>query len=256
LKRRRLKNHSCAEVYRVFFNPGEVVEIRAYGLRASSSAWEGWTTNIVYGYFDNPEDFGTCAESLERSRAPGIYFTLNPCKPELLARAQNRLKAATAKAPQTSDKDILCLRWLYIDIDREGTSGISSTKEELAAALALRREIGLYLVDEKGFEKTGIVPSMSGNGGHLLCRLPDLENSDENKNFIKSMLIALHERFSTDQVHVDRTTFNPSRICKLYGTTARKGDSTKERPHRRSYIESKFLDRPQRTDKAESRSRI
>jgi len=26
--------------------------------------------------------------------------------------------------------------------------------------------------------------------------------------------------------------FNPARICKLYGTLSRKGDSTPERPHR------------------------
>jgi hypothetical protein len=243
LKRGRLKKHSCSEVYQVFFNPGEVVEIRAYGLRASSSAWEGWTTNIVYGYFDNADAFGKCAESLEREKAPGIYFTLNPCKPDLLARAANRLKASSPQAKLTTDKDILCLRWLYIDLDREGVKGISATQEELNAALALRREIGIWLVNEMGFDRNGIVPAMSGNGGHLLCRLPDLENTEEHKELLKAVLQSLHERFSTDQVHVDRTTFNPARICKLYGTTARKGDSTKTRPHRRSFIEEKFMNR-------------
>ena len=35
---------------------------------------------------------------------------------------------------------------------------------------------------------------------------------------------------------MDTTTCNASRIWKLYGTTARKGDDTKERPHRRSRL--------------------
>ena len=38
--------------------------------------------------------------------------------------------------------------------------------------------------------------------------------------------------FSDQRVKVDTTTFNPARIVKLYGTPARKGDSTEDRPHR------------------------
>ena len=45
--------------------------------------------------------------------------------------------------------------------------------------------------------------------------------------------------FSDDKVHVDKTTFNPARIVKLYGTKACKGDSIEERPHRWSNIISK-----------------
>ena len=39
-----------------------------------------------------------------------------------------------------------------------------------------------------------------------------------------------------DDVDIDLTVYNPARICKLYGTMARKGDSTVDRPHRRSCI--------------------
>ena len=41
---------------------------------------------------------------------------------------------------------------------------------------------------------------------------------------------------STEQVKVDTTTYNAARITKLYGTVSCKGDSTEERPHRRSKI--------------------
>src|SRR5581483_3191670 len=49
--------------------------------------------------------------------------------------------------------------------------------------------------------------------------------------------------FDNDRVKLDRKVFNPSRICKLYGTLARKGDPTPERPHRLSRI-VKPIDKP------------
>ena len=42
--------------------------------------------------------------------------------------------------------------------------------------------------------------------------------------------------FSTDKVKIDTTTFNASRICKLYGCISRKGSNTKSRPQRESKI--------------------
>ena len=42
--------------------------------------------------------------------------------------------------------------------------------------------------------------------------------------------------FSDDKVEVDKTTYNPSRICRLYGTRACKGDNIPTRPHRQARI--------------------
>ena len=42
--------------------------------------------------------------------------------------------------------------------------------------------------------------------------------------------------FSDDKVEVDKTTYNPSRICRLYGTIACKGDNIPTRPHRQARI--------------------
>src|SRR5450755_465209 len=42
--------------------------------------------------------------------------------------------------------------------------------------------------------------------------------------------------FDVDGLHLDLKVFNPSRIGKLYGTLACKGDDTNERPHRMSRI--------------------
>lgn len=231
-----------ADVYNLFFSPGEVTEIRAYGLRGKNKGWEGFAggSGVVFGYFDNAEQFGAAAAALETAGAPGIYFTLNPAVPDLLARAANRLKSATAKSPQTSDKDILCIRWLPIDLDPVRPSGISSTDEELQLAVKLRNKIARWLKDEAGFVEG--IPAISGNGAHYLLRLPDLENSDDNKQLVKQLLSAIAEKFKNPQVDIDLAVFNPSRIWKVYGTTARKGDHIANRPHRKSYISKKFME--------------
>lgn len=230
----------CADVYNLFFKPGEVTEIRAYGANGKGP-WDGYAkgAGIVYGYFDNAEAFGKCAEALNKSRLPGIYFVLNPVIPDLLARAVNRLKAADYKTVATSDKDILCLRWLYIDLDPIRPSGISSTDQELEHALQLRDKIRQWFVSEKGY--TGI-PAMSGNGAHIMMRLSDWPNNEKNVEIIKKFLSYLHAKYTTKHVDVDRAVYNPSRICKIYGTVARKGDHMETRPHRRSYIDPAYLE--------------
>jgi len=229
--------------YTLFFHPGEVVEIRAYGCKKQNSAWEGWASDIVYGYFDNADDFGRAAEALDRAGAGGIYFTVNPVNPDLLARAYNRLKAAEKKGTLTTDKDVLVLRWLLLDLDPIRPKGISSTDDELAAADELRRRISAFLIKELGFSAG--VPGCSGNGAHMSYRLADLPNTDANKQMLSTCLKALAQQFSTDVVDVDEVVFNPARIWKLYGTTARKGDSTERRPHRQSYIEPRWLEPPE-----------
>lgn len=224
-------------VYELFFRPGEVTEIRAYGLKKSNKAWEGWAggAGIVYGYFDNAEAFGKAAQGLEQARAPGIYFTLNPVIPDLLARAANRLKAADAKSSSTSDPDVLCIRRLPIDLDPRRPSGISSTDKELESAVRLRTRIAKWMENECHWPPG--IRAHSGNGTHLLYRLPDLPNTPETIGFIKDCLGAIAAKFNNKQVDIDLKVFNPARIWKLYGTTARKGDHTEKRPHRKSYIE-------------------
>ena len=91
------------------------------------------------------------------------------------------------------------------------------------------------------------ITAMSGNGIHLLYKIR-LRNSDENKALIKNCLLVLDMLFSNDCVDIDKTNFNPARICKLYGTVARKGSNTAENPHRMSRLLSEGSKEP--TDKA------
>ena len=73
-----------------------------------------------------------------RLRGVSGYVTINPVRLDLLARADNRLARARHT---TRDADILCLRWLYLDIDPLRPAEISSTEAELAAAIQRRDAI-------------------------------------------------------------------------------------------------------------------
>ena len=53
---------------------------------------------------------------------------------------------------------------------------------------------------------------------------------------ILDFLKALDRKYSTCAVNIDTTVGNPARLVKIYGTMTRKGDSTKDRPHRMAKI--------------------
>ncbi len=203
--------------------PGQIVEVRALTDQFTHS-----------GYFSDPEALVRCVEPLDAdSSVHGIYITLNEVNPALLSRRANRIKMRLGKKDSTtSDADILCRRWLPIDIDPLRPSGVSSTDEEHGLALAKADEVARWLA---GLGFPDPVQADSGNGAHLLYRI-DLPNDEAATALVKSCLATLDALFSDDRVNVDTANFNSARIWKLYGTVSRKGDNTPERPHRRSRI--------------------
>ncbi|MGD9329783.1 MAG: phage/plasmid primase, P4 family [Desulfobacterales bacterium] len=228
------------KVYDIFFRPGEVVELRALGVGGKNKLWGGTFARQdqgVFGYYDNAEAFARDAWGLEQLNDPphGIYFTINPPLPAVMARAHNRLVAVNKKRPCTSDKEIRCVRWLPIDLDVSKAvrpTGVSSSQAELDQA----KEAGLQLrqlLTDLGFPDP--VKGMSGNGYHLNYRIPDMDPEDA-KALLKKCLAALQAQLSVEHVDVDQKVYNPSRIWKIYGTTARKGDSIPGRPHRKSFL--------------------
>jgi len=227
------------EVFSIFVKPGEVVEVRILKALGKSEAWGNeYARGTVSGYFDDHEAFCRAVKETDKASHGGIYFTLQGIDSRLIARSFNRLKPSDL---MTSDNNVRFYRWLPVDVDPERPAGISSSARELKAALELRDIVAEWIIKEMSFPQP--IRAMSGNGGHLLFRLPNLPVNDENKAFIKNTLEGLADRFNTGTVHIDTTTHNPARIWKLYGTTARKGDPVPEgpgreaRPHRAAYID-------------------
>ncbi|MCK4822480.1 hypothetical protein KA005_42340 [bacterium] len=226
------------EVWNTFIDPGEVVEVRIPKVYGKSSAWgNDFAKGTVSGYFDQHEAFIKSVKLADKAKHSGIYFTLQVIDPRLVGRAFNRLKPAEVT---TSDQNVIAYRWLPIDLDPIRPSGIASSDSELKAALELRDKVAQHTIKEYGFSKP--IKAMSGNGAHLLFRLPDMPVK-QGKHFVYNILIVLAKEFDTDKVTIDTTVHNPARIWKLYGTTARKGDAVpagpgrEARPYRMAYID-------------------
>lgn len=214
---------------RYLFGPGDVVEVRVP---------KALKFRTISGYFD---DFGLMAEAaaaLDREGCyPGIYWTLNPVDPALLARAANRTKRYVGADGTTGDKHVVRRRLLLVDLDPERPSDISATDVEHDAALAKLRLVHDALLAE-GWPEA--LQADSGNGGHLVYRI-DLPNDKDAADLVQRCLQALALRFEDGEgarprIKVDRTVFNASRISAIYGTVKRKGDHTADRPHRLSHI--------------------
>ena len=210
------------DALRLLHEAGEVFEVRILGTARGT----------VSGYFD---DVTAAAREIAKwdGKASAIYVSMNPVKPDLMARAANRLKDHARET--SSDSDVTCRRWLLIDVDAARPSGISATDEEAQAACETARRIKAFLEDECHWPKGMVVNS--GNGAHLLYRV-DLPNDPESRDLVKRVLAALATKFDADGVHVDTSVHNAARIVKVPGTMACKGDNIPERPHRRSNVVS------------------
>ena len=180
------------------------------------------------GYFNDMEKMISAIKKYDRKY--NIFFTLNVPIDGIESRSINRLKEYAQNT--TTDSEIAKRKWILIDLDPVRPSGISSTDEELKQAEILSNKIRDYL-SEAGFPEP--VTAMSGNGYHLLYPI-DMPNDEDSRKLIKAFLEMLDDGFSNQSVKVDTANYNAARITKLYGTMACKGDSTAERPHRRSKI--------------------
>jgi hypothetical protein len=210
---------------RLLIEPGQVTELRALKVRRDRER-----THTESGFFDSDHLEKMAEHALTITPvARGVYYTLNPLKPALLARRANRVDWAE-EGELAKDIDVLHRRRLLIDADPVRDPHISATDAEKSAALEVVRAIRVDL-DAKGWPAA--IFSDSGNGFHLLYPI-DLPADDGG--IVQRFLQGLAEKYNTPEVHIDAKVFNAARIVKVPGTIARKGDHVPERPHRRAKI--------------------
>ena len=208
---------------------GELFEVRC--LEANGR-------KVYSGYFKSPESL---IDQLCRlnSTDSNIYITLGKVKEDCYSREQREKFVMNAKNT-TNDNDIVGYKWLFIDVDPQRPAGVSSSEEQLQKAKERGNRIYVFMKN-LGFNDP--VTALSGNGIHLLYRI-QIANNEENKALVKKCLAALDMFFSDDELKIDTTNYNPSRICKLYGTMARKGSNTEQNPHRLSHLLSEGIREP------------
>ncbi len=216
-------NYNELEVRKTFeLMVDDLTEVRIIGNNITAS-----------GYFKDVDTLLKNLKQYENRQGLNFYFVMNSVNEGCYSRQQrdcfieiNR----NNKTPTTSDKDIVKRNWLLLDIDCERPSGVSSTDAELQKSKDKANKVYRYLKNE-GFEQP--IVAYSGSGTHLLYRI-SLDPSETQ--LVKDSLLALDMMFSDEEVKIDTSVFNASRITKLYGTMAVKGRNTKERPHRLSKI--------------------
>lgn len=187
--------------------------------------------HIQSGYFNNIDD---AVKEIKRVIARGwqVYVTLNELVSGMSSREQFGRIQKLGNRPATGKKDVEGYDWLFIDLDPDRSTGISSTKEELQSAKELGNKIYKFLKNV-GFEEP--ITAFSGNGVHLLYKIY-LENDEASEKIVSDVLDTLNILFSTENIKVDIKNKDANRVCKLYGTLAQKGRDTEERPHRMSKI--------------------
>ena len=209
--------YEIKKFFEVIKDNDQLTEIRILGDKKTFSGYFADSDSIIKE-IANYENFN-------------IYFTLNKINEACASRTQSNHIIPNPKTT-TSDNDIISREWVLIDLDPKRPADTNATDEEKIKAQSVVNRIYGFL-QNAGFSNP--IVADSSNGYHLLYKVM-MNNNPEKNELVKKFLNTLAIMFSTEEVEVDTSVFNPSRICKLYGTTSRKGSNTKERPQRESKI--------------------
>lgn len=182
-------------------------------------------SGVAVGYFDNWEAALRAVEN-EPSQYKAAYFTLNPLK--LPAEIPVNPQALTPSRNAAGASDVARRTWLLVDLDPPRPAGVNSTDAEKQAA---REQVDAVCEYLKSRNWPDPMLCDSGNGWHLLYRI-DLPNDPDTAELVRGVLARLHQLFPM----VDAGNHDAPRLCKLYGSWARKGEHSEERPWRRSAI--------------------
>ena len=195
-------------------------------IRRADDVRPGFGGFTLAGWFRDIEPLTAQARLL---RGVSGYVTINPVSPSLLARSDRLMRVRHT----TRDVDIVCLSWLYLDIDAVRPPDISSTEAELAAALA-RRDL---ILDENPELAASALWGCSGNGGWILIRLPDYPNDPAHRGLVTQVVRTLARTYSDAAVVIDTAPINPARLIGLPGTVKAKGANRPDRPWRQVTLE-------------------
>jgi hypothetical protein len=198
---------------------GRIVEIRA--MNTPERTWSG--------YYSDSSFVQHVYDLSAKETTPNVYWTIQNI-------SRGLVNAGNALIPGVSNttKDSLIDRFVYlpVDCDPKRPAGTSATDTEKAYARDVAEGVRDFLSIEYGMES---ILADSGNGYHILMPI-DLEASPENIKLVRGLLKALKHKFESPEVSVDTSVYNPSRILKIYGSVARKGEHTDSRPWRTSRL--------------------
>lgn len=174
----------------------------------------------------------------------GTFSDLYALRQEIAARGDRGNLFTSLNAPAVGeatnamggealhDADIQIVSRIFVDFDPVRPSGVPSTADELKAAVD-RRNRFVAAQSSVGWPHPAL--AVSGNGAHALYRCR-IRSTPELAFQMTDLYRRWRAEWSDGLVEFDPTVRNPGRICRLYGTVNRKGESTADRPHRLSSI--------------------
>lgn len=197
---------------------------------------------VYSALYDDPDALAVAAVEADalrhRGQAPqGVYVVVNPAVEQLRARELNGELRQAGRGELVSDELIEHRIAFLVDVDAVKPVGLSATDAERAEALDLTYTIARWLTEEHGWPTP--ISGSSGNGGHLVYPI-HAPNDKATLDLFKAALSMIKREFDADpRGDVDIRVCNASRIWKLPGTWARKGEDYHDaanpemsRPHR------------------------
>jgi hypothetical protein len=208
----------------------DVLECRFLGFGDSKNTHIGWLRKK-----DIPKVAFRIA-SLARG-AEAAYVTPHILRPSVLngAKIGEFPWPKVAKRAPVTDADVAARRFLILDVDPVRPTGQSATDAEKAVAWAVL-ERARERVRPLGWGEPLVIDS--GNGYHAYVRFPRPvpAQTPGEPDPVRLLLELIAADCDTDAAKVDPVVANPSRVVKLPGSWARKGDNTPDRPHRQSRV--------------------
>ncbi len=184
----------------ILIEPGSTFELRGLPSRQN---WAGRDLDAAAGW------------ASARAARDNLYYTLNPCRPDLSGAAKNH--------------DITGRARILIDVDSiRPDADRNATDDERQAAWHVSDLVMLHLAG-LGFPSPVVVDS--GNGFQLIYRC-NLPNGPLESQRIAALYKLLNGLYATTGARIDEAVHNAARIARLPGTVNRKGPSTADRPHR------------------------
>lgn len=199
---------------------GHPISIRALKPKGSSLDLRPHNRTFHPCAFADLEEMKLAFESealMLNQRGYNVYFIMNEIREDFKENIA------------VKDADISARTTLLIDIDRNGDTSCPADSEELQAAEELADRVERYLLGE-GFPRPAWVES--GNGMHLYFRLSAIPNTPDCTQALEAFLKGLANQLKHPLVGIDTTVFNASRITKVIGTVARKGQESEGREFR------------------------
>lgn len=119
----------------------------------------------------------------------------------------------------TKSEDIEFINNFIIDVDSKDKDNIDVEKNQLVAEQIIKE------AKKQGYQEPLFI--FSGRGYHIYFALEPIENTEENREKIKTFGQKIKEKYETDSVEIDEKCFDPARKMRLAGTINIKPDCNK-----------------------------